>query len=314
MQKNSFFLLAILVAGLIAGFIIARNTNLFQGETLPGNRVAQWGPEFSKVEIISPVDGEKQNAYFFAAPGVQPQPLLVSLHSWSADYQQYDTLALLSREKGIHYIHPDFRGINRSPDACCSPLAIADMDAAIDYAIRHAHVDTTRIYVTGRSGGGYATVALFMKSRHHIKKFSSWVPLTDLVAWYEETRVRKLKYAPEILRCTNSVDDKLNRAEAILRSPIYWKTPLEKISGTFLRIYSGVYDGLEGNGPIPITHAINFYNKLLRDAQVKDSSQYVSDVEKLQLLELRRPLKDYGRIADRDICLMKEWGNIRLTI
>ena len=221
---------------------------------------------------------------------------------------------MLSRDKGMNYIHPDFRGINRIPEACCSPLAIADMDAAIDYAIRHANVDTTRIYVTGRSGGGYATLALFMKSRHSIKKFSSWVPLTDLVSWYEETKMRKLKYAPEILLCTNSKGNELNRAEAILRSPVYWKTPLEKLSGSSLRIYTGVYDGLEGNGPIPITQALNFYNKMLRDAHVQDSSKYVSDAEKLWLLEKRSRMKDFGRIADRDICLMKEWGNIRLTI
>lgn len=312
--KNPVFALLFLAAGVAAGWYFGNSPKANSVIPAAIDPATLWSADFKVVEIPSPIDGKNQNAYFFAAPSSSPQPLLVSLHSWSADYRQYDTLAILSQSRGIHYIHPDFRGINKTPDACCSPLAIADMDAAIDYAIAHANVDTTRIYVTGRSGGGYATVALFMKSRHPVKKFSSWVPLTDLVDWYAETKVRKLKYAPEILLCTNSENEGLNRAEAILRSPMYWKTPVEKFSHTSLRIYTGVNDGLEGNGPIPITHALNFYNKLLRDAGVKDSSSYVSDKDKLWLLEKRRPIMDYGKIADRDICLVKEWGNIRITI
>ena len=68
-------------------------------------------------------------------------------------------------------------------------MVISDIDAAIDFALENANVDTSRIYVIGMSGGGYATLAIFMKSKHRIKKFSSWVPLVDLIQWYDETKI-----------------------------------------------------------------------------------------------------------------------------
>ncbi|MEO6452917.1 MAG: prolyl oligopeptidase family serine peptidase [Ginsengibacter sp.] len=275
---------------------------------------SNWSADFKLAAIKSPVDGELQKAYFYKSKSTRPQPLIVSLHSWSWDYRQYDTISILSKEKEINYIHPNFRGQNWTKDACCSDLVISDIDDAIDYAIKNGNVDTSKIYVIGRSGGGYATISAFMKSRHRIKKFSSWVPLTDLVSWYDETRIRKLSYADNILICTHSANGKLNKEEAIQKSPIYWTTPAEKLRYAKLEIFDGIYDGLENNGPIPITHSINFYNKLLRDLKVSDSSKYISDAEKLKLLELRKPLGGFGKIADRDICLMKEYGNIRITI
>ena len=123
-------------------------------------------------------------------------------------------------------------------------------------------VDPDEIYVIGQSGGGYATVAMFMKSRHKIKKFSAWVPLVDLIAWHRETSIRGFKYADEILACTHSQNGNLNEEMAKSKSPIYWDTPIEKLKESKLEIYAGVYDGMEGNGTIPITHSINFYNIL----------------------------------------------------
>ena len=38
------------------------------------------------------------------------------------------------------------------------------------------------------------------------------------------------------------------------------------------------------------------------------------DKEKLQLLEYRKPLGEYGKISDRNICLIKEFKNIKLII
>jgi Prolyl oligopeptidase family len=315
--------IALITIGLLAGLFIESNTHILKGSSKLSTDItpqrndssaANWGVDFSLVSIKSTVDGELQKAYFYKSKSDVPQPLIVSLHSWSWDYRQSDTLGILSKEKEINYIHPDFRGQNRTKDACCSDLVISDIDAAIDYAIDNGNVDTSKIYVVGRSGGGYAAISTFMKSKHRIKKFSSWVPLTDLVSWYQETRIRNLYYADNILVCTHSVNGKLNKEVAIQKSPIYWNTPAEKLNYAKLEIFDGVYDGLENNGPIPITHSINFYNKLLTDLKVTDSSKYISDAEKLKLLEFRKPLGNYGKIADRDICLMKEYGNIRITI
>ena len=274
----------------------------------------KWSDEFEVVEIKSPIDGKNQKAYFYKTTSSEPQPLIVSLHTWSFDYTQYDSINIQSIEKDLNYIHPDFRGPNKSKDACCSDLVISDIDAAIDFAIKNANVDTSRIYVIGNSGGGYATIAMFMKSKHRIKKFSSWVPLVDLLRWYDETKIRKLEYANDILSCTESDSNILNEDIAKKKSPIYWQTPKGKLNYASLDIYTGVYDGMTGNGPIPITHSINFYNKLLNDLGEKDKTKYVSDKEKLFLLEYRKSLGSFEPIAGRKVFLFKESNNIRLTL
>ena len=97
------------------------------------------------------------------------------------------------------------------------------------------------------------------------------------------------------------------------KSPIYWETPKEKLNYSSLDIFTGVYDGI-GNGVIPITHSINFYNKLLNDIDEKDKSKYVSDKEKLSLLENRGPLGNYGSISGRKVFLFKKSHNISLTL
>ncbi len=318
-MKKSLFIM-VLIIFIIVGLVTEDKFNLIPNSSDQPVKVEEtgekleWGDEFSVIDIKSPIDGHSQKAYFFKTTSSEPQPLIVSLHTWSNDYTQYDSINVLSVDRGFNYIHPNFRGANNHKDACCSDLVIADIDASIDYALNHANVDTSRIFVIGVSGGGYATLAMFMKSRHRIKKFSSWVPLVDLIKWYEESKIRKLKYSEDILACTESAGGMLNRKLALEKSPIYWETPLEKLRHSRLEIYAGVYDGMMGNGSIPITHSINFYNKLLKDLKEKDSSKYVSNTEKLALLEHRKPLSDYGSIAGRAVILVKESNNIRLTL
>ncbi|MCF7886142.1 MAG: prolyl oligopeptidase family serine peptidase, partial [Candidatus Marinimicrobia bacterium] len=182
---------------------------------------------------------------------------------------------------------------------------------AISFAVENSNVDTSKIFVIGVSGGGYATLSSFMRLEHDIEKFSAWASISDLVAWYRESKIRNNKYADNILACTNS-ENALNINVARKRSPIYWETPINKLKDTNLFIYAGIYDGIQGS--VPITHSINFYNKLLNDLSVRDSSKYVSQEEKLKLLELRRALGDYGEISSRRVLLRKQYNNIKLVI
>ncbi len=270
-----------------------------------------WDTEFSIVEIKSQLDAHIQKAYFYKSKSKKAQPLIVSLHTWSGDYSQKDELAIICQEKNLNYIHPNFRGANWTKNACCSNLALNDIDNAISFALENSNVDMDKIYVIGVSGGGYATLSTFMRSKHQISKFSAWASISDLAAWYNESSIRKNKYAKNILNCTGS-GDVLNIANAKSRSPMYWETPTEKLTNSELAIYAGVYDGIQGS--VPISHSINFYNKLLTDLAESDSSNYVSNKEHLELLELRQPLGEYGTIASRKICLKKEAGNVSLTI
>jgi len=282
------------------------------GQQVPGESEGSWSNDFQLVEIKSTLDDHVQKAYFYASTAADPAPLIVSLHTWSGDYTQKDTLSWLCMAKDLNYIHPDFRGINNTKNACCSDLAISDINESISYAIENANVDTSRIYVIGTSGGGYATLSAFMKSKQRIRKFSAWVPISDLIAWYHESSIRQNKYAGDILGCTESKEGTLNMSVAREKSPVYWDTPVSKLNTSELYIYTGIYDGLQGS--VPITQSINFYNKVLSDLGVKDSLKFVSDHEKLQLLEFRRPLGNFGKIADRTIFLSKEYHHIKLII
>src|SRR4029078_1634685 len=137
-----------------------------------------------------------------------------------------------------------------------------DIDDAITFAMRSGRVDASRIYVIGVSGGGYATIATFMKSKHIIRKFSAWASIADLEAWYQESSERKNKYAQDILDCTGS-NGTLNIESARSRSPMYMQSPVSKLKSAQLYIYCGVKDGLDGS--VPITQSINYYNKLVKD-------------------------------------------------
>lgn len=308
-------------AGIVIGGIIFRE----EGTADPGGAtgtdpnvqydetaVSEWDPDFMIVRIESTMDGNFENAYFHGAVSGTPQPLVVSLHTWSGDYTQHDPLALLCKSEDLNYIHPNFRGPNWTIEACCSELAINDIDDSITYALENGNVDPSRIYVIGVSGGGYATLAMFMKSRHKIRKFSAWVPISDLSAWYEESLIRGNRYSNDILACTGSGEKGLDRKQSELRSPLHWETRPNRLGESELAIHAGVYDGIQGS--VPITHSINFYNKVLADLYPGGSKSAVSEIEKAKLLEFRKPLGDFGIIGGREICLEKSHGNLRLII
>mgnify|MGYP000408557740 CR=1 FL=1 len=279
---------------------------------LDDTRHLKWKKEFEVVSIPSQLDGAIQKAYFYKTKSSAPKPLIVSLHTWTGYYTQQDEIAGLCLEHDINYIHPDFRGGNFNKDACGSTLALGDIDDAILYAIRNANVDAHHVYLIGGSGGAHAALSVLMKSKQSIRKISVWASIADLTAWFEESQVLRNNYANNILACTESKDGILNEANARERSPFHTVMPIEKLSNTEIFIYHGIYDGIQGS--VPITQSINFYNKLLSDLDVKDSSVYVSDSEKLLLLEHRKPLAHYGKIADRRICLHKSYRKISLII
>lgn len=315
----------ILILCLFSGIIGLGEVNAQQVETVKNidsktsqknvrfddTRIIAWPEGFEVVSIESSLDHQFQNAYFLKSMASAPQPLIVSLHTWSGDYRQKDDLAKLCKKRGLNYIHPNFRGANNSTAACCSELALGDIDDAISYAITHANVDTSKIYVMGVSGGGYATLSTFMKSKHQIAKFSAWASISDLGSWYMENVIRKAKYASDIMACTGSIGN-LDVVSANQRSPLFMRTPVQKLNNSKLSIYVGVYDGLQGS--VSIAQSINFYNKIVADLKTKEASKYVSEHEKLFLLENRSPLGEFGKIASRTICLKKELKNLSLTI
>lgn len=272
-------------------------------------------PDFLKKDSIqSSLDKNVQILYFDKSSSSKPKPLVVELHSWSnsADSQK-DILAEQARAKSWNYILPNFRGVNNHPKACCSEFVIADIDEAIDWALKNMNVDKKKIYVVGNSGGGYATMAMYMKSRHDISAFSAWSAISDLPTWYKESVERNNKYGPEIILCTNP-NGTFDEQKAKDRSPLFWETPVKKRDKSSIKIYAGVHDGYTGS--VPISHSIKFYNKLLLDAGESNLFHFVSEEEsniliKTQEFSTKKPVK---MIDNRAILYQKSSKNITLTI
>ncbi len=268
---------------------------------------------FTKDSITSSLDGVKQFFYYHQSTGAENRPLIVSLHQWSADYSTYkNSLAHETKGKNWNFIRPDFRGPNNHFKACGSKYVIADIDEAIDWAVKNLPVDTNHIYIVGASGGGYAALCHFMKSRYKVKEYSVWVPISDLKRWYFESKSRNSKYATDIIQCTCEDCNEINLELAMERSPLYWKTPVNKLDDCKLKIYAGIHDGYTGS--VPIIHSLLFYNKIVKDIGGSESN-YVSCDEMTWMLTTRTsPSQTKGKISDREIRYFKTFKNVSLTI
>jgi hypothetical protein len=319
-MKQRLAITFVIITALGIGFFFGKSMN-HQNSDVKGNKLVikyddtlkpSWNVAFKEVLIKSSMDTAMQKAYFYPTTESIPQPLIVSLHTWSGNYTQIDTISILSKNKNWNYIHPDFRGNNVRKEACCSEYVISDIDDAIDFAIKNSNVDPGKIYVLGASGGGMATLFTFMKSKHKIRKFSAWVPVTDVEAFYKQGLIRHNKYPTEALSCAGSENNSINTAEAEKRSPLFCKTPVEKLNYSSLEIYSGIYDGIQGS--VPVSHAVNMYNKILKDMNVKDPHSYVNDYEKSMLYNQLKPGEDTGSIGNRSVFLRKKYKNVQLII
>jgi poly(3-hydroxybutyrate) depolymerase len=269
-----------------------------------------------KDSIISALDGYSQVFYYYKSTDKKPKPLIVQLHSWSYTADSLKTIGLdtIAKNKNYNYIFPNFRGVNNHPKACCSEFVIADIDESIDWALKNMNVDKSRIYVVGYSGGGYATLAMYMRSRHKIKAFSAWASISDLAAWYAQSVERRNKYVREIINCIGA-DNRFDSLKAMERSPLAWTTPVKKRKKSSLQIFAGIHDGHNGN-VVPISQSIAFYNKILSDDKEKNISKYVSKEDEKRMVDTQKfPVADTSKkLANRMIDYQKSSRNIMLTI
>lgn len=310
---------------LCAFFFSCVNTLIAQKDPAWDNTTkTTWATAFQQVEIPSTADATLQRAYFFKSTQKRPQPLVVSLHTWSGDYQQYDPLTKEILARDWNYIHPDFRGANNKPESMGSSWVISDIKDAIEYAIKNGNVDTTEVHIIGVSGGGYATLCAYMQLDYPVRSFSAWAPISDIEAWYWESVGRRQKYADNIVAALGGA---FNKTEARKRSPIFQDFPVENRRNAALYIYEGIHDGYTGS--VPITHSLKMYNRLIAELKYKvtdldsigqlarSDNDLVSDNEIIDLLTKRtlpvsmQPQKD---LFGRQVYLEKNVDNIHLAI
>jgi len=278
----------LLISYFFSGYILTDATSQVR-TAWDDTKLGDWPEECEEIAITSSVDGTTQPAIFYKSTGTQPNPLVVSLHTWSGGYDQKDTLAWQCISNNYNYIHPHFRGPNNTFEACGSPLAISDIEDAIAYAIDNSNADTNNIHIVGVSGGGYATLLAYMNCKHPVRSFSAWVPLSNLIDWYYESEGRRNKYGRDIAQATTGKSFTktyyFDPTEARKRSPIFMTTPIEDRVNSKLLLFAGVHDGYTGS--VPVTHSINFYNKIVKDYDSHESEFLVKTDEIIQLLTYR---------------------------
>ncbi len=267
-----------------------------------------------EIEIPSSADGVRQSAVIYTpSKSKEPVPLVVALHSWSSNYKQ--TLNKPVQEFCVRndwaYIHPDFRGPNRNPQATGSELAVQDVLDAVEYVKKNSPVDPSRVYLTGTSGGGYMSLLLAGRSPGTFAAVSAWVPISDLIVWYKDSSKRRNKYAREINQSCGGKPGSSSEVDLqySLRSPNSW---LHLARDVKIDINAGIRDGHIGS--VPISHSINAFNILahpqdrLTQAQIKffDSKATIPP-------SLTTASKDQS-YGNRQPIFRRSSGNARLTI
>ena len=272
-----------------------------------------WPEQFLEVNIHSSKDEHLQKAYYYSSKN-GAKPLIVSLHSWTADYSQYDKLSALAYSKGWNYIHPNFRGSNYYSDGCCSDQVISDIDDAIKYAIEHGSVDLDNIFIIGNSGGGYTALCYLMKTKLKLRSVQAWSAPINLIEWYYQSVGRNSGRAIEIMNCTHSASS-LNYKEAKKRSPLYMNTPKETIKNTDVYLIAGIHDGYIGT--VPFKHSVDFFNKLALDLGARSIHHLVPDNE-LYDMSINRTYQPNSsptdKLGGRQVVYKKKFKNINLLI
>ncbi len=224
---------------------------------------SEWPKKVLSVEIPTS-DSKSQSAIWYSAEGKEKRPLLVGLHTWSSSWisspGSYD-YARWSISQNWNFIHPQFRGPNRTPEAMGSDRAVQDIVEAVAWVKANANVDEERIYLIGVSGGAH--MALLMAGRHPElwTAVSAWCGISDIHQWYVEHVQNGVpdNYARDIelaLEGASKDSDWLQKAEH--RSPLKWLKNAKKVP---LDINGGFHDGRTGS--VPFLHSIRAFNEVV---------------------------------------------------
>jgi len=274
-----------------------------------------WNKAVQRITYLSSADNTRQPMMFYKPQRDEPRPLLVGLHSWSETYTQAESAiyAEWCIANDWIFIHPNFRGANTKPEATGSELVIRDVLSAIDYAKANAHVDESRIFAVGWSGGGYLGLLLAGRAPEIWAGVSAWVPISDLNAWYEESKRLGTKYVSHIVASCGGtpVDDSPAAEECRKRSAL---TYLERARGVAIDINHGIRDGRNNSDPVPISQSLRAFNLLAapQDQLTQDDIAYFTRQAQVPP-NLRSDTSDpsYGGLK---ILFRRQSGNVRLTV
>ncbi|MDQ3802688.1 MAG: prolyl oligopeptidase family serine peptidase [Acidobacteriota bacterium] len=274
-----------------------------------------WNRMVQRITYLSSADNTRQPMMFYKPQRDEPRPLLVALHSWSENYTQAESAiyAEWCIANDWVFIHPNFRGANVRPQATGSELVIGDVLSAIDYAKANAPVDESRVYAVGWSGGGYLGLLLAGRAPEIWAGVSAWVPISDLNAWYEESRRLGTKYVRQIAAsCGGSPTGEGAAAEECRKRSAL--TYLERARGVPLDINHGIRDGRNNDDPVPVSQSLRAFNLLAapQDRFTEEEVAYFTREAQVPPA-LRNETSDpsYGGLR---ILFRRQSGSARITV
>ena len=274
-----------------------------------------WNSAVQSITYLSAADNTQQPMMFYSPQRNEPRPLLVGLHSWSETYQQRESViyAEWAIANDWIFIHPNFRGANTKPQATGSELVIGDVLSAIDYAKAHTRVDESRIYAVGWSGGGYLGLLLAGRQPEIWAGVSAWVPISDLNAWYQESRRLGTKYVSHIeASCGGKpTGEGAAASECRKRSAL---TYLERAASVPIDINHGIRDGRNNNDPVPISQSLRAFNLLAAPPDRFTEEQIVFFTREFQVPPALRSETSDPSYGGLKILLRRQSGNARLTV
>lgn len=238
------------------------------------------------VQVKSSLDGTMQPCWFWAPEKAcsSPVPLVVGLHTWSADYtwiNHYATVLKYAKGHGWAMVGPNFRGPNSTPAGCGSDLAVQDIVDAVEYAKGRVKIDAKRIYIVGGSGGGHIT--LLMAGRHPEiwAGCAAFCPITDVARWHADSLLdhpgRGKQYAQMLEKACGGVP--ADRPEEYRhRSPLTWISRAAD-AGVPCYIVTGIHDGWTGS--VPVGHSFRAFNALA-DAKDRVPEDAIAEIESSQ--------------------------------
>ena len=269
------------------------------------------------IEILSSKDKSMQKALFLIPKAAETakRPLLVHLHSWSAHYNDSDSLKIAmeqAEKQGWIFISPEFRGPNDRPEAGASPLAIADVLDAVKYAEKHAKVDRRYIYLLGGSGGGHMALMMAAVAPKLWTAVSAWVPITDLADWHAFSKKAGSKYA-EMMEAMCGGPPSAQAECYKERSPLF---RMEKAKGLRIQIEVGIEDGHKG--AVPVRQSLWAFNALVKangwDSKLipEDAIAYITDKAKIpEDLAQDKPVVFMRKFP---VLFYRQGGPVELTI
>ena len=238
-------------------------------------------------------------------------PLLVSLHTWSGNWEQRNPeLEAAASKREWLVVQPNFHGPNRRPLACGSDEAQIQILEAVQWCCEHYPVDRSRIYLTGVSGGGHMTLLMAGRYPHVWAAASAWVGISDLKKWHQFHDAKGGRYANDVVESCGGrpgASEAVDR-EYMLRSPITFlaaATPLP------LDIAAGIHDGHTGS--VPVSHSLEAFNEIARaNGDPGFTTQEIEAWSKRMLEPVADPRED--PVWKRAVHLRRRSGEARVTL